>query len=135
MKGVELTPSQTQQLEQMRADLSRDDPNVVALKQNDPAKVEFELRDASALLLRASLLEQAGVSSPDVTPAQVEQYYQTHSNQFVQLPEDPAQQETIWQAIDYQIRQKLTPELQLEYREKVAQYIQKLQQEANVITF
>lgn len=131
-RGVELTEEQQQQLAQRREQLERQDPQLIRQMTMNPAAIEFDLRDTAGLMLQANLAAQAGLPSPYVTPAQVEQYYQNHKAEYGELPSESAERQTAWQKIDRDIRQKLTPRLQAEYQQALDKLLDQLKASAQV---
>lgn len=131
-EGVELADAQQQQLEQLRARLEKKDPAVVVPARVDPAKVDFEVRDAAGLLLQAALLQKAGYAPPYVTEGQVRAYYEEHRDRFGELPEEAAERQAAWGKIDFEIRKELAPAAQAEYREQVRQYLERIREAAKI---
>jgi hypothetical protein len=138
-QGIRLTEEQQRQLDQIgtskfAGDIEDDGSPVAHL--NVPGTAEqrraFEVRDATAFLLQASLLAKAGVASPHVTSAQVEQYYRQHIAEYGQLPADAERRWTAWQQIDLAIRQRLARQVQQEYDEAVRELLDQLRANASV---
>lgn len=90
---VDLTDWQREQLAKLRARSERPQANVFDDLQHNPANADFEERDGTALLLQASLAEQAGVPSRHVTAAQVEDHYRQHQAEYGPLPADATQRQ------------------------------------------
>jgi hypothetical protein len=133
-QGLELSAEQKQQLDQMRASLTKQDSNVVRQLTTTAASIEFDLRDAAGLMLQAALAAKAGLPSPHVTAERVEQYYQSHKDEFGEVPSDPGRRQATWQEIDRQIRRKLSSIVRAEYQEKLRQYQDTLKAQASVKT-
>jgi hypothetical protein len=133
-QGLELAAEQKAQLEQMRAALAKQDSKVVRQLTTTAASIEFDVRDASGLMLQTALAAKAGLPSPHVTPEKVEQYYQSHKDEFGELPSDPATRQATWQTINLQVRRKLSPIVRAEYQEKLRQYFDALKAQANIKT-
>jgi hypothetical protein len=131
-EAVELTAVQRQRLAELRARSEQHEPGVFDTVQQNPTNVEFEQRDATGLLLQATLAEKAGVPSPHVTGAQVQAYYQQHQAEYGALPADAAQRQTTWEKIDQAIRQKLAPQLQAEHQERLQQFVKQLKAASQV---
>jgi hypothetical protein len=135
--GVELTPEQLAQREQVRQTIlaQQGDPDKVVhlnLSGTLEQEIEFEQRDATSQLLLNSLLEKAGVTSPHVTDAQVLGYYEAHRSEFGPLPSAEAERAGAWQKIDLAIRNKLAPQMQVEYQNMVKKYMEGLRASAAV---
>jgi hypothetical protein len=138
-KGVKIQPGQQNQLEQVKKTvLAREggDPNAKYMNVQGTLEEQlaFELREAEALLLRNTLLEQRGHALPYVTAEQVKAEYDAHPETYGALPEDPAEREAAWQKIDYQIRSELSPKLQADYQTQVDAYTQELKGAAEIKT-
>lgn len=137
--GVDVLPDQENQLDQVRKTvLAREggDPNAKYMNVQGTLQeqLDFELRDAKAMLLRNTLLEQRGHSLPYVTAEQVKAAYDADPAKYGVLPEDPAERDAAWQKIDFQIRTELTPQLQTDYQAQVESFMQELKQGANIAT-
>jgi hypothetical protein len=125
-QGLELSATQRQQLEQLRARSERIEPGVFDTVQHNPANAEFAVRDATGLLLQASLAEKAGVPSPHVTAAHVQAYYQQHRADYDALPVDSAQRAAAWERIDHDIRSKLASQVREEHQARFDQFKEQL---------
>lgn len=125
-QGVELTEVQRQQLEEARARSETKEQGVFDNLHYSLANVEFQERDFSALLLRTTLAEKAGVPSPYVTPALVEDYYQQHQAEYGQLPVDPEQRQSAWEKIDGEIRRKLAKQVRAVHEENFKQFVENI---------
>lgn len=132
-QGIQLTEAQQQRLGQIRAEYQADltNPSLQWSTVNE-ATIEFELRDTTALLLQTSLLSLVGAPSFYVTEEQVQDYYQTHLNQFEPLPSDPAERDAAWQTIERTIRERLASLNQAEYRDWVRKYLDQLKASASI---
>lgn len=130
---VDLTELQREQLARLGARSERPQENVFDDLQHNPANAEFEARDATVLLLQASLAEKAGVLSRDVTSAQVEQYYQQHQTEYGALPSDSAGRQVAWESIDQDIRVKLARQVQVLHDESSQQYFDQLRASAQIV--
>jgi hypothetical protein len=138
-RGVKIQPAQEGQLEQVRKTvLAREggDPNAKYMNVQGTLEEQlaFELRDAEAMLLRNTLLEQRGHALPYVSEEQVRAHYEAHVDQYGALPEDPAARQEAWQKLDYQIRTELTPQLQADYQAQVDAFSQELKDAAVIRT-
>ena len=129
---VELDEAGQRELDRVRASLFKKDPAVIKPAEPDPATVEFEQRDATALLLRTALLNKAGIAAPIVTRAMVDQYYSDHTTTYGELPADPTARDEAWRKIELQIRNELVLQRMTEYAEGAADYLQKLRASASV---
>ncbi|MFH0909601.1 MAG: hypothetical protein V1929_12645 [bacterium] len=139
-KGVDILPGQEGQLDQVRKSvLARGggDPNVKYMNVQGTLQeqLEFELRDARAMLLRNTLLAQRGHPLPYVTAEQVKARYNAEPASYGFLPEDPAGREAAWQEIDFQIRSELAPQLQADYQAQVEAFMQELKDSARVVSY
>jgi hypothetical protein len=133
-QGVALTDAQRKRLADLQARSERREPEVFDSVQQNPANVEFEQRDATALLLAAALGEKAGVASPHVTAVQVESYYQQHQAEYGVLPAETVARATAWERIDREIRLKLAPQLQAQHEAQFQQFRERLKAAAQVVT-
>jgi hypothetical protein len=97
-------------------------------------QLDFELRDAKAMLLRNTLLAQRGHALPYVTAERVKAHYDADPSKYGVLPEDPAEREAAWQKIDFQIRNELAPQLQTDYQTQVETFMQELKDAAIIAT-
>ena len=131
--GIALSDSQQQQLDKFRAEREQPEPGLVSKLSVNPTEIEFELRDAQAFMLQTSIMAAAGLA-PNVTPDQVEQYYQQHIDEFGQLPADPQARQQAWQAIDIQIRNQIAEEIRADYQKQLDAYMNGLRAKANITT-
>jgi len=127
--GIKLDPADQEQLKKLGT--ANPDPypgyRMIQPSAEDPAKIKFEARDAQGLMLQNALMAQAGLASPYLNEAQVQEYYTSHKQEFGELSGDAAQREVAWQKIDFQIRQKLEQQTQAEYRTQQRQFLDRLQ--------
>ena len=130
---MDLTESQREQLAKLRARSERPEESVFDDLQHNPANAEFQARDATVLLLQASLAEKAGVPSRDVTAAQVQEYYQAHQTEFGALPSDSAGRQVAWEKIDQDIRVKLAQQAQALHDESFQKYFDQLRASAQIV--
>ena len=136
-KAQQLTLEQEERLQQMRADLGQSQPGVTYLDQADPSKlapekVEFELRDSAGQMLQANLATKAGLPSPYVNAERVQQYYSEHMTEYGQLPAASTERDAAWQRIDAEIRVKISPLVQAEYKEALRAYLAQLKNAAQI---
>lgn len=131
-KGIALTESQELQLNDYQAKRAQPEPGLIAKLNVDPVEVQFELQDQQAFMLQTSLMAAAGYS-PNVTPDEVQQYYQQHTDEFGQLPSSPSAQQQAWQSIEYQIREKLAGSVRNEYQQQLDTYMNQLKANASVV--
>ncbi|MGB7767930.1 MAG: hypothetical protein WBN22_03650, partial [Verrucomicrobiia bacterium] len=87
---------------------------------------------AQAFMLQTSLMAAAG-AAPNVTPEQVEQYYQQHIDEFGALPADPQASQQAWQAIDIQIRNQLAEAVRAGYQQQLDAYMNGLKAKADIV--
>ena len=132
-RGITLTESQQQQLDKLRAEREEPEPGLVSKLTVNSTAIEFDLRDEQAFMLQTSLMAAAGLT-PNVTPEQVEQYYQQHMDEFGALPTDPQASQQAWQAIDFQIRGLLAAGARAGYQQALNQYMDGLKANANIVT-
>ena len=107
------------------------EPGLVSKLTVNAAEIEFELRDAQAFMLQTSLMEQAG-ATPNVTPDQVEQYYQNHISELGELPADPQARQAAWQEIDIQIRKQLAAQTRDQYNQQLQTFMDNLRTAAQI---
>ncbi len=131
-QGVTLNQAQEDQLTKFQAEREQPYPGMVSQLTVNAAEIEFELRDAQAFMLQTALMAQAG-ATPNVTPDQVEQYYQAHIAEFGELPADPQASQQAWQAIDFQIRGQLEAGARAEYQQQLDAYMAQLKARANIV--
>jgi hypothetical protein len=124
-QGLELTPTQLQELEQVRA-------NAKERGATDPAQIDLEVADARAGLLQAAMLSKTGSPKLFATDADVEKYYHDNPAAFEDLPQDPTARAVAWKAIEVQIRQTLSSEAHSKYQEVLRQYLDDLRAKARV---
>jgi hypothetical protein len=131
-RGITTTEAQQDQLDKLRAVREQPYPGLVSQLTVNPVEIEFELRDEQAFMLQTSLMAATGLT-PDVTPDQVEQYYQQRVDQFGELPADPQARQQAWQTIDFQIRQTLADAVRTEYQQELNVYMSQLKARANIV--
>ncbi len=131
-QNVTLNQAQQDQLTKFQAEREQPYPGMVSQLTVNAAEIEFELRDAQAFMLQTALMAQAG-ATPNVTPDQVEQYYQAHIAEFGELPADPQARQQAWQAIDFQIRGQLAAGARAEYQQQLDAYMAQLKARANIV--
>ena len=131
-QGVTLNQAQQDQLAKFRAEREQPYPGQVNQLSLNSADVEFELRDAQAFMLQTAIMAAAGLS-PNVTPDQVEQYYQQHIDEFGQLPSDPQARQQAWQTIDIEIRNQLAEQVRTDYQKQLDIYMNGLKAKANIV--
>ena len=131
-QGVTLNEAQEDQLTKFQAEREQPEPGLVSKMTVNAAEIEFELRDAQAFMLQTALMAQAG-ATPNVTPDQVEQYYQANIAEFGELPADPQARQQAWQAIDFQIRGQLAAGARTEYQQQLVAYMAQLKARANIV--
>lgn len=132
-QGLELSDGQRAQLEKLRLRAEVTHSGVFDTLQHDPANAEFEVRDAAALLLQATLAAAAGVPPREVTAAQVEAYYREHPSEFATLPSDPAKRQTVWETISRDIRVKLARENLGRHEEAFAAFVERSRAAAHIV--
>jgi hypothetical protein len=132
-QGVALTKAQRQRVEEMRVQSDRTEPGVFDTVQQNPVNTEFAVRDATGLLLQATLAETAGVPSPHVTPAQVQAYYQQHHAEYGTLPAEAARRNAVWERIDRDIRLKLAEQGRAEHQARFQQFRDQLRTDARIV--
>lgn len=135
---VTLASEQQEQLKAMRASLEQSQPGVTYLDPADPSrlvpdKVEFELRDAAGQMLQANLAAKAGLPSPFVDSERVQQYYAGHKTEYGELPTVPADRDAAWRKLDAEIRAKLSPQVQAEYKAALRAYLDQLKGAAQIV--
>jgi hypothetical protein len=132
-QGVTLNQAQEDQLAKFQAEREQLEPGLASQLTVNAAEIEFELRDAQAFMLQTALMAQAG-ATPNVTPDQVEQYYQAHIAEFGELPADPQASQQAWRTIDFQIRGQLAAGVRAEYQQQLDAYMAQLKARANIVT-
>ena len=131
-RGIGLSEAQQQQLDKFRSERESSEPGLVAKLTVNPQEIEFELQDERAFMLQTSMMGAMGMS-PNVTPEQVQQYYQAHHGDFAALPADPqARQETKAQ-IDMQIRYLLAANARTVYQTQLDLFMDQLKRSANIV--
>jgi hypothetical protein len=130
-RGLELGEAQREQLSALRSRRSENGPGFVRNMNRTPAAVEFEMRDAEAFMLQTSLMAAAG-SSPNVTSAQVLDYYARHASEFEPLPEDDAARRSSWEQIDADIRHRLASSVRAHYGRELASFMDGLRAAASI---
>lgn len=108
-QGIVLSPEQVEQLARIKAEVEQHSPEVLDLTMS-PERAALDLRDAEGRMLLVNMATQSGVPSPDVSPGQVQAYYEAHKSEFPELPADPAEAQGAMRAIDLQVRRKLASE-------------------------
>jgi hypothetical protein len=132
-QGLALDGSQRQQMLDFETTREQHGPGFVRDLNGGADEVSFEMRDAEAFMLQTSLLEKSG-ASPNVTSQQVMNYYQQHSSEFGELPADEPARQEVWNNIDYQIRQTLAHSVRSDFQIELADYMRRLETEANIQT-
>jgi len=130
-QGITLNQAQDEQLAKLQALREQPEPGLVSKLTVNAAEIEFELRDAQAFMLQTSLMEQAG-ATPNVTPDQVEQYYQNHISELGELPADPQARQAAWQEIDIQIRKQLAAQTRDQYNQQLQTFMDNLRTAAQI---
>lgn len=130
-KGIALTDGQQAQLDKLQSEREESEPGLVQKLTVNPAEIQFQLQDEQAFMLQTSLMAAQGYS-PDVTPQEVQQYYQQHPDQYGPLPQDPQASQEAWQSIDYQIRETLANSVRLQYQQQLNAYMAQLTANANI---
>jgi len=113
-QGVGLTDAQQQQLMKLQAQRDAPEPGLLAKLNASTAAVQLELRDTEAFMLQTTMMAQHGFS-PDVTPDQVDKYYQGHTAQFGDAPTDPLARKQWWSNVDIIIRELLEKQVRADY--------------------
>ncbi len=134
--GVELTREQKNQIAEFRSSQQPHDGDGV-LKRLDiqgslDDEITWEARDAESKFILTSLMAKAGAASPYVTEEQAQQYYQTHKDEFGEMPTEPTERQSAWQEIDLRIRQKLVLEMQAEYQRRSRELLDQLKASAKI---
>lgn len=130
-QGVELDPSQKQQMENFKTMREQRGPGLVSDLNGGAPELSFESRDAEAFMLQASLMEKSG-ASPNVTAEQVNAYYQQHLPDFGELPADEQARHDAWNNIDFQIREKLASGVRSDFQNRLADYMKQLEAKADI---
>jgi hypothetical protein len=130
--GIGLDESQKDQLASLKSLRNQPEPGGTARLNYDARQADLELQDASAFLLQTALLAAKGVS-PNVTPDQVSNYYQEHHREFEELPSTTPAREQAWNEIDFQIRQRLAPDVRANFQSRLTAYMTQIRAEANVM--
>ena len=130
-QGVALDGSQRQQMLDFETTREQRGPGLVRDLNGGADEVSFEMRDAEAFMLQASLLEKSG-ASPNVTSQQVLSYYQQHAAEFGELPADELARQEVWNNIDYQIRQTLAFSVRTDFQTKLADYMKQLKSDSTI---
>jgi len=131
-QSITLNQAQEDQLAKFRGEREQPYPGQVSQLSINPAEIEFELRDDQAFMLQTSLMAAAGFT-PNVTPVEVEQYYQQHIDEFGQLPADPQARQQAWQTIDIEIRNQLAENTRTDYQKQLDVYMNGLKAKANIV--
>ena len=118
-RGVELTDTQKQDLEGIRAAaLARGKAPYAAPGYDAEAQAAFEVRDRTAQMLQNVMLNESGTPSQYVTPQQVQDYYAQHQAEFDALPKNPEARAKAWQLLETEIRARLIPDVYREHEHK-----------------
>lgn len=117
-QGVGLTEAQQQRLYNLQAQREQPEPGLVAKLNYSSADLELQLRDTEAFMLQTAMMAQRGLS-PNVTPAQVEKYYQDHATQFGEEPSDPQARKQWWLNVDIAIRELMQKQVRDDYNSAV----------------
>ena len=131
-QGVGLDDSQRQQLAEFRQQRTRREPGLVEALNRDSTQADFEMRDAEAFMLQATLLEKAG-ASPNVTAEDVKAYYAQHAREFEGLPSDEIDGKQDWTKIDVQIRNLLAPIKREKFQSQMIAYMDQIKAKSNII--
>ncbi|HXJ55743.1 MAG TPA: hypothetical protein VNU68_03670 [Verrucomicrobiae bacterium] len=141
-KGIQfLNPDQARQRDAIRkATEARDAAEAgVAVRldvlANLDERIQFEQRDATSQFLLSTLLGPTGITSPNVTEAQVVEYYNAHSGDFPALPgpdSQPGERESAWRQISNDIRRILAPIVQAQFQQAVRTFIEQLKAQAQI---
>jgi hypothetical protein len=95
-------------------------------------RIDFEMREAASQILLASLLAKEGVSPPHVTEDDVKQYRQDNPEEYSTLPSDSQPRDGALGKMDFEIRQKLSMQIQAEYENDVRQFLDDLKASARI---
>jgi hypothetical protein len=135
-EGVELTQEQKNQIAEFRSSQQPHDGDGVFKRLDMQGSLDdeiaWEARDAESKFILTSLMAKAGAESPYVTEEQAQQYYQTHKDEFGEMPTEPAERQSVWQEIDLRIRQKLAQEVQAEYERRSRELLDQLKASAKI---
>lgn len=101
--------------------------------QHSAANATFEVRDAMALLLHATLAEKAGVPARDVTAAAVEQFYQEHRAEFELVRSGAVNETDARVRIDQDIRVKLARATAAAHEEGMQRFRETLRASAHIV--
>jgi hypothetical protein len=128
---ISLSESQQQQLANLQRLRQQPGPGVIRNLIGGPQNLSFELLDDQAFMLQADLMEKSG-ASPNVTSKQVSNYYLQHISEFGELPADEPSRKDAWGSIDFKIRQTLSFSVRSDFQKKLADYMKRIETEANV---
>ena len=137
-QGIELTDQQRRQLDELRRTIERrfgGDPALVVnldMAGTREDQIEFRMREATATMLMASLLDRAGAPSPFVTEDQVRESYNNHAGRYGVLPSDPQKRQEAWDQIDFQIRLDLAFPTSEHYSQLRLDHLQQLKSIAQI---
>jgi hypothetical protein len=128
---IGLNESQQQQLANLQRQRQQSGPDLVRNLTGESDSLSFELLDDQAFMLQTSLLEKSG-SSPNVNSQQVSDYYHQHISEFGELPADELSRQEAWGRIDFKIRQTLAFSVRSDFQRKLADYMKRIETEANI---
>lgn len=117
---LEVSPEQRRALDGLRA------------KRIDPTTATFDERDAESQMLLSRLAQHAGVPGPYASAADVDTYYRDHIGEFDRLPDDAAQRQRAWRAIELDVRQTLSQDRQESYNAALQQLLAELRAAATI---
>ncbi|NUM56595.1 MAG: hypothetical protein HUU46_23440 [Candidatus Hydrogenedentes bacterium] len=129
--GITLSSEDMAKLAKLRESRRHDD-DVVDPIGNQQAIIEAEAVEAETQLIEKQLLQRNGVPLPYVTEEMVREYYEQHTDDFPDLPQDPAQHGAVWQQIDLAIREELAPQVRRDYLNGRSAYMAELREAAGV---
>ena len=127
-RGVELTDAQKNDLENIRLSaLARGSAAYTAPGYEAEAQAAFEVQDRSAQMLQNVLLNESGPPVQQITPAEIQAYYEAHQSEFAELPKNPEARAKVWQGIESEIQSRLIPEVYRNYEKKRQTLLDELQ--------
>lgn len=130
-QGVTLGDEQQRQLAEVRKQAEmRGSPATPGSSSAD--EVALEVRDAETAMLQTELLARAGTPPPSPTEADVEKYYQRHSEEFDELPADPTARAAARQKIDLEIRSLLANQQQESWAKQRQALLDRLRAAASI---